>query len=532
MANRIKKKKDTAVSVQSGFATIMGIFVIAVLCVLPVMVTNSYFNILETKYITYCVMSITMMSVMFLYGLAKGRVAEFFKNFNLIQAIKGLSFVDWAMIVFWIANVISWIFSYWRWEAFWGTSGRFNGVFLMTIYMVVYFLTTRFFVFRRWYLDAFLAVGLFICLFGITDYFKMDIFGMKVRVVDYQKDIYTSTIGNINTYTIYAAVYLIISMILFTQENNRKKMFWYYGNMIISSFALIMGVSDNAYLSLAALFGLTPLYLFRSKQGLSRYLISLATFFTVILCIDGINTVFADTVIGIKSAFTLIAGLSILPAIVIGLWAVAGGFTYWVNKGKKNGMSDDMGKGLSLAWIGVIVLVVGAVAFAFYDATVLGHSERYGALASYVTFNEHWGTDRGYIWNATFTLWEHILTPFQKVFGLGADTFRLLMMSYYPPRQVGERMVVFDSVHNEYLNHLVTIGIVGMVAHIMFLLSAIVTMCKRMKGRPEVAAVMFAIAAYAVQATININLPVAYPVILMLLTMGLSKTPDMLEKSE
>ena len=80
---RIEKKKDTAVSVSDGFATIMGIFAVAVLCVLPVMVTNSYFNILETKYITYCVMSIIMMAAMRIYGLVKGKVAEYFKNFNL-----------------------------------------------------------------------------------------------------------------------------------------------------------------------------------------------------------------------------------------------------------------------------------------------------------------------------------------------------------------------------------------------------------------------------------------------------------------
>jgi len=529
MANRIKKRNNEVISAQEGFAVIMSIFTIAVLGFLPVIVTNSYFNILETKYITYCILSISMIAAMFLYGLAKGRITAFFKEFNLVGIVKGLNVVDWAVIVFWIANVISWIFSQWRWEAFWGTSGRFNGVFLMTLYMVVYFLMTRFFVFRRWHLDAFLAVGLFVCLFGISDYFQMDIFGMKVRVVDYQKNSYTSTIGNINTYTIYAAVYLIVSMILFVFENKQKKMFWYYGNMIVASFALIMGCSDNAYLSLAALFGLSPLYLFRSKQGLSRYMISLATFFTVILCINGINTVFADHVIGITSAFTIIAGLSILPVVVIGLWGIAGALTYWFNQGKATGASDDIGKGLSLAWIGVIVLVVGAVAFAFYDATFLGNSARYGALAEYVTFNEEWGTNRGYIWEKIMVLWEHVLTPFQKLFGLGADTFRLLMMSYYPPHEVNGRMVVYDSAHNEYLNHLVTIGIVGMVAHIVFLVSAVVAMCKRMKNRPEVAAVMFAIVAYAVQALININLPVAYPVILQLLCMGLSKTEDMVE---
>lgn len=79
------------------------------------------------------------------------------------------------------------------------------------------------------------------------------------------------------------AALLAISMILFTQEKNQKRMFWYYGNMILTSFALIMGSSDNAYLSLAAIFGLAPLWLFQTKTGLRRYVISLATFFTVIL---------------------------------------------------------------------------------------------------------------------------------------------------------------------------------------------------------------------------------------------------------
>ena len=82
-----------------------------------------------------------------------------------------MSVGDWAMIAFWLCNVISWLLCKdWKWEAFWGTSGRYNGVFLMTIYMAVYFLVTRFFKLKQWYLDAFLAVGIFVCVFGITDY--------------------------------------------------------------------------------------------------------------------------------------------------------------------------------------------------------------------------------------------------------------------------------------------------------------------------------------------------------------------------
>ena len=260
MANRIKKKEDTKSSYQDNVALIIGAFTLIVLCVLPLVFHDFYFDILETKYQFYSAVAIAALVIMGGYGLASGKMLEWFSKFNFQTWRKSMSVGDWAMVVFWLTNVISWILCKdWRWEAFWGTSGRYNGVFLMTIYMAVYFLVTRFFRLKQWYLDAFLAIGIFVCIFGITDYFQMDILGFKVNMMDTQKSIYTSTFGNINTYTIYVAALLAISMILFTQEKNQKRMFWYYGNMILTSFALIMGSSDNAYLSLAAIFGLAPL---------------------------------------------------------------------------------------------------------------------------------------------------------------------------------------------------------------------------------------------------------------------------------
>ena len=109
-------------------------------------------------------------------------------------------------------------------------------------------------------------------------------------MVPEQRGIYTSTLGNINTYTIYVGAVLTVSALLFMLETNWKRMLvvtmeiWF-----LPCLPLIMGTSDNAYLSLAALFGLAPLYLFRTRTGVRRYLVSVATFFTVIQCIDWIN---------------------------------------------------------------------------------------------------------------------------------------------------------------------------------------------------------------------------------------------------
>ncbi len=536
MANRIKKKEDTKSSYQDNVALIMGAFTLIVLCVLPLVFHDFYFDILETKYQFYSAVAIAALVIMGGYGLASGKMLEWFSKFNFQTWRKSMSIGDWAMVVFWLTNVISWILCKdWRWEAFWGTSGRYNGVFLMTIYMMTYFLVTRFYRLKQWYLDAFLAVGVFVCVFGITDYFQMDILGFKVNMMDTQKSIYTSTFGNINTYTIYVAALLAISMILFTQEKNQKRMFWYYGNMILTSFALIMGCSDNAYLSLAVIFGLAPLWLFQTKTGLRRYVISLATFFTVILCINGINKAYAASVLGIDSAFNLIAGTKLLPVLVVLLWVIAVVLIFMNRKPQAlmNRTTDDsMNKIAVYIWIGVIAVVCLAVLFVLYDANLGGHADKYGALSSYVVFNDEWGTQRGYVWKRAMEIYTKKLNLLQKIFGYGPDTFALIMQYYYPGEIQNGSMVIFVSALNEYLHYLVTTGFVGMASYLVFMVSSIVAMAKKIKEQPIVAAVMMAVLAYALQAVVNINLPIAMPIILQLLAMGVGrkKTADKAEE--
>ena len=263
-------------------------------------------------------------------------------------------------------------------------------------------------------------------------------------------------------------------------------------------------------------------------------MISVATFFTVIQCIDWINGAFADTVIGIDSAFNLIANLRFLPVIVLVLWILAGVVSVWTlrkkpvsagggSAGAAQAVSDDrMGKWLVYAWIGVIALVIGTVAFVFYDANIAGHADRYDMIRSYVVFNDAWGTSRGYVWRRSIDLFMNNLTPLQQLFGYGPDTFRLLMQYYYDGKRMEGRRVVYDSAHNEYIHYLVTVGIVGLLAYVTYLGSAIVRLCRGMKDRPEVVAVTFAVIAYSVQAVVNINIPIATPIIYQLLYMGLS----------
>ena len=71
-----------------------------------------------------------------------------------------------------------------------------------------------------------------------------------------------------------------------------------------------------------------------------------------------------------------------------------------------------------------------------------------------------------------------------------------------------------------------------MASYLVFMVSSIVAMAKKIKEQPIVAAVMMAVLAYAIQAVVNINLPIAMPIILQLLAMGVGrkKTADKAEE--
>ena len=135
---------------------------------------------------------------------------------------------------------------------------------------------------RKWYLDVFLASSVLVCLFGITDYFQMDLLGWKKGVSNEQGNLFVSTLGNINTYTALVALTMAVACGCLVSERKVGRRIWYYLVSALAFFALITGQSDNAYLSLGRLFAVMPLCLFTTRRGIADYGILAATFMSVI----------------------------------------------------------------------------------------------------------------------------------------------------------------------------------------------------------------------------------------------------------
>lgn len=504
-----------------------GILALILLAALPLVFRDYYFDILTVKYMFYygtvILMTVVMLIIAIIFLCIDGGRYDW-GAVKIIKAgfrIKSFRKSDWAMIAFLIATAISTIQSDYIYESFWGNEGRFMGMFLILLYGISFFIIGHCLKFRRWYLDVFLAAGMIACLIGIMQFFQYDPIGFKDNIDPRQYDSFTSTIGNINTYTSYVALISGMGSVLYSIEKNRYRRVWYLFVVIISMFALITGISDNAYLALIALFGLLPLYLFNSLGGLKKYMVLVSILFTEFQLIDSISQKYPDRVLKINGLFDVIVGYEKLMYLVVALWGIC--IILFVLNAfvlKKGALLKENNIGRWI-WFVLIILIAAAAAYILYDANIAGHADRYGALKQYLVFNDDWGTHRWYIWRIGME--SYVKFPLHhKIFGYGPDTFGIITVRNYYDEMVSKYNEIFDSAHNEYLQYLITIGITGLAAYLALLFTSIIEMIKAAKKRPVMMAISFAIICYGAQAAVNISVPIVAPVMMTLLMVGVA----------
>ena len=214
---------DTGSSIVNG---IIGVGILLLVTVFPLVYHHSYVDILETKYLCYWLCALGMLIVTFLIGLILWAIdLKEFHGEHTKELLSGIRSRKWrsaygiadiALMVFWIAAILSTIQSEYVYEAFWGNEGRYSGLYLLTLYVLVYFLISRFWKLKGWYLELFLITGMIMCVIGITDYFQLDVLDFRGKIRPSDSTIFTSTVGNINTYTAYVGMIMGFSTLMRT----------------------------------------------------------------------------------------------------------------------------------------------------------------------------------------------------------------------------------------------------------------------------------------------------------------------------
>lgn len=534
---RMNENNDLIVSWKRANEIITSVYIVAILVIFPLAFYNYYFDILDVKYMFYygsvILLTVVILITAFVYMYIDARDYQWentrciFKHFRR----RPLRIADWAMIFFMTAVSVSTLQSDYFYESFWGNEGRYTGMFLILLYFVSFFIVTRFLKFKRWYLDIFLAAGMVVCLIGILQFFEIDPIGFKVGLSWDDYRIFASTIGNINTYTSYIALVSGMSVVLFAQENNVYRKVWYTICVIISLFALITGISDNAYLALIALFGLLPIYLFDSIKGIKKYMFLLALLFSEFQLIDIIIGKFPEHVLEITGLFNVVVGYDKLLYVVAGLWAL----TIFIHILDINLIKENylQKKGNLGRWIWFAVLISGilCIGYILFDVNINGNADRYGSLKNYLVLDDEWGTHRGYIWRIGIESYQKF-PLIHKIFGHGPDTFGIITVNNYYDEMLSRYYEKFDSAHNEYLQYFITIGVVGLAAYLSLLFTAIKEMIRASSKKPLLVAISFSIICYGAQAVVNISVPIVAPIMLTLLMVGVVAAREVADKDK
>ena len=513
---------------------IVGLWVMAMFTIFPLIYNDFYFDILQTKYYTVLTLSIIMILALIVICGFAGGFKNFFDNLNkkgfVVWFKEEFSIWDICIMVFWLMSALSTAFAgRFIMESITGDKGRYSGLLLISIYVILYFTVSRMFSFGKVYFTVFLAVSIPVCLFGYTDYFNMDILGFKEKISPEQWPIFTSTIGNINTYTAVLAFYIAIAGTLFIttpfkSDNGRGesigKIVFYYVIMLMNFIALAMGTSDNGYLTLAAFFGLVPFVAFRTMEGVRRFLLTIFTYLLGKKIIQLINISYAGKVLGISGLYDFISDFKYLDLIIVAL-AIVVIIMYVLEYRKKEKRRDNevLLRSLRYIWLAILVIIFAAIVFMGMkiNSDVTAAKEKYGAIADYFVFNDSWGTFRGYIWRAAVE--EYMKFPLlHKIFGSGPDTFGLYIGLLRNEEMTSVTGQFFDATHNEYIQFLFTLGPIATIAYILALIlpsvEALRTRLFYLRDNtmlPYLYACAIAVICYATQAVVNLNLPVVTP---------------------
>ncbi len=501
----------------SPYEFIIDVYISLFMIIFPLIFHDSYYDILQVKYLFYCtITSLLILSVLitFLCLHIKTKNKWRFKNFFF-----SLPFCEKMLILFWIGCLISTMQSDYFYESFWGNEGRYNGLFLMTLYLIMYFLISRLGKLKQWHIHLFMISGFFVCILGITDYFQMDLLNFRRTANEIQQGkIFASTIGNFNTYTAYVALISSISAILFFYTEKKQNAIWYYFNFIISTAALIMGVSDNSFLSMGTLFVVLPFLNQKSNSKASRLWILLASYCSIILLVSQIDLFYKNVVIGQSGIYRFIGKTAFLPIITITLWMIALLLMF-----KKIPLIFKNQQPIPYLKIWKILLISAFAIILFFllDVNVLGNQKRYGSWTQYLLFSDSWGSNRGFIWKKALELYCNF-SSIHKIFGYGPDTFAILSTQTIQEEMYKISGTYFDSVHNEYLHYLLTIGPAATIAYIFFIAGVLKNMFQLKDNYKWLTAMAMAVLCYMTQAIININVPLVAPMVWLFLSLGMS----------
>ena len=497
------------ISNQSRFLRAAGILAAGYLCAvflgLPLVFSDLYYNITETKLAFFLISSGLYLLLTLFARIAFPPDAD-------IQKTKSIPAAALALGALFVVSVVGALFGRYPGEAFWGENNRYQGLLTLLCYALVLAALSFRELDLRWPERAFLLGASLVGLLGALNHFGIDPFGFYVRLREADQGRFLSTIGNADFYGSYLVLAFPVALGFFLRAKTAPARVLAAVALVCASFGALVAGSDCAALGLAVCGLLFPLFLFSDPQAMRRFALGWGVFF---LC------AFAFGLLSMRlpSATYLSYFTGLVSRAAVSLPLAACSLALWLLLGHAG--EERLLRWKKPYWI-ALVAAAALAALALALLNTLLKDVPLGSLSRYLRLNGDWGTDRGRIWAFVMRFYRS-LPPLQKLFGAGsgalfhADAARPMFSD-----------ASLDTAHNEYLQYLVTNGALGLISYLAALAFSLRAGVRRCAAEPVIRGLVVACVSYAVQAAVNIAQPASTPVFFVLLAVLASHAPQSL----
>lgn len=376
-------------------------------------------------------------------------------------------------------------------DVFWGLSGRYLGsaAMIMGIFSV-YFIGK----YMKWHpiLNWALILGSgAVCLLQGLNTLGYDPLSMKEDLTSAYYYTFNSTIGNINFNATFDCLAIPVGMVLYLLCKEKRRKWVYAAWLAVCYFGMIGCLSESVYLGVGVAFLVLFGYALGKKEYLERFFDLVGIFTLAVLVWWGLMQARADIHAFLSRGM---AHYTVRRAVLLlGLLAFLLG--KWFCKRTRYDDFKRFRKGyVAILAFGFLALVALSVR---YNAS---GAEPTGGLSTYLIFNDQWGSGRGYVWKRSFGLFREF-DVWDKLFGCGMTGFGPLMDATYGT--VDTNGVLFIDAHNEYIQMLVTMGIVGAFAYIGTMVYLLAMSVRAFAKNEEALLGVVGVAAFMAQGMVN-----------------------------
>ena len=368
--------------------------------------------------------------------------------------------IQWCAIVFLIINVISSFASpyFSKYNIFIGV-GRGEGLIAITLYCLTFLCITFFGEFKKRYILYFSISALLQSMICILQYIGFNPLNMYQDGIGTHNVSFMGTIGNKDFLSAFFCIVLIVTLSDYILSDNKKYIQAINLSTIFMGFFIlgILSVLSGGVGILATILLIAP-YIITSSKKLSRALIA----GSMILLGYATNIIINPTYYYSLGALKFNIQFNVISFFLIMIAVLLIGLAMMLKKRNFDlSVNAKVIKIMYIVMISFVLLVVLILYCIDFNYGILHevHQIMHGNL------DDDFGTYRIFLWKRAISLMGEA-----PIIGTGPDTFAIRFMDKYTEdiAKLGE-ITINDTAANVYLTMAVNIGILGLLAYLLFI---------------------------------------------------------------